>query len=106
MKKWGMFSYLVAQLLDVYTTYLPSKGVETNHFIMNASSQPVLLRLLVVKGAFILWPGSLMLIAYLQLRRLSQWLADCLVVGICLWYTQDMFLVVLQNWFLSKGWYN
>lgn len=106
MKKWGVFSVILVNLLDVYTTMLPTPaGSETNVFARNALYQPILSHLLFIKGIYLLSYLFLGTILYFQIRRFSQWLADLVVVGSCVYFGLQHFETPLRNYLIYLGWY-
>jgi hypothetical protein len=103
MKRWAIFSLVLAHLLDAFTTMLPG-GFESNSWARDAYRHPVLLHLVVVKLLYGVGYLGLGFVAYFQLRRWSQMMADILVTCWCLWWTADVFDAIIGNFVIYLGW--
>jgi hypothetical protein len=109
MKKRAIFVYFFSNLLDVCTTKLAglrASSMETNRFARDAECHALIGRLIAIKLYFAAGLALLLLIAYWQLKEVSIWLADTLVVGILLWLSVDLLQVSLSNWLIYLGWCN
>jgi len=105
VKKWALFMVVYMNMLDVYTTMLPG-GEEANHWVRGIDHQPILSYVIWVKVMFYFFMGIMLLVAYLQTKKLSQMLADFLVVVACLYDAFQFIETVVGNVVVHKGWVN
>jgi hypothetical protein len=104
MKKWALYSYLLANLLDIYTTMLPG-GLESNPMMRDHSFHPLIKHIIVIKLLYLLMDSGLLLILYLQLKKANQWFADFIVVCLCIWGSYDFIDTVVQNFAIGIHWW-
>jgi integral membrane sensor domain MASE1 len=105
MKKWTVGFCLLGHLGDVVTTMLPG-GFEQNPLMRDANQVPVLSHVLLVKGFYLLLITLSTWFGYLQVKRVSDWFADALVVGVALYLAYDIWPIVLGNFMLYIKWVN
>lgn len=105
MKKWSLFMVLLVNLLDIYTSLL-SGGYEGNSWIRDDLGHPVLFHMIVVKLLFYVLYGVFLLVGYKQLKKISQKLADTLVVGACLYTCLHFVEVLIGNLVIHWNWVN
>lgn len=104
MKRWAVFSAVVANLLDIYTTFLPPGQHEANEIMRDSLHNPILKHMLVVKGSWYLCDILLLWILYKQVQKISQWLADFIVVIACLYEAWTYIDVLVGNYAVYLGW--
>jgi hypothetical protein len=103
MKRWAIYSFVLANALDIYTSMFP-EGFEGNPWMRDAAMHPVLSHALAIKATYFVMYGALLLIGYLQLKKLSQLLADLMVVGVCLYGSLQFVDTIIGNYVIHLKW--
>jgi hypothetical protein len=105
MKRWALFAVFLGHLLDVCTSALPG-CYEQNEWVRDAEHHAIIKHLLELKLVWVGLEGLLLLIAYKQIQKLSQLLADFVVVGVCLYGAYPYIELVIGNYVCYLGWIN
>jgi hypothetical protein len=79
-------------------------GHEQNEWVRDAQKHPIFRHLLELKLVWYTMDALLLLIAYKQVQKFSQTLADWLVVGVCLWAASSYVEVAIGNFIVYLGW--
>ena len=114
MKRTAILLYVWAQVTDVLTTMIPG-GLEDNPFARDAQQLPLVSHLIVIKlfhslvWALLGWVAwkqinELSWSVYFPVRRVIPWVADSMVVAVCLWLTFGLVHVAFFNLLISLGW--
>lgn len=104
MKKWAIFSVVLGHLLDLYTTALPG-GEEGNEYARDAHHHPLFGHLIVIKLVYMSVYFVLGFMGYKSLQKISQRIADCAVVGVCIYMSYGLLDVWGGNFLVYSNWY-